>query len=97
VPQARGLARQLIFPAEGYAAQRINQATGQTQRFSALAAEYARYPKVTRTRPYFEAFEQAFAGSEATELIDKKWSASIFKKDTGEPSPTERHSAGLSR
>jgi len=36
-----------------------------------------------KTRLYFEAFKQAFAGSEATELIDKKWSASIFRKDTG--------------
>lgn len=41
VLQAWGLARQLIFSAEGYAAQRINRATGQTQRFSAMAAEYA--------------------------------------------------------
>jgi len=74
VPQARGLARQLIFSAEGYAAQRINRATGETQRFSPLAADFARYPKVKRTRLYFEAFEQAFAGSNGTEIIDKKLS-----------------------
>jgi len=58
VPRARGEARQLLEAAEGYKATRVNEATGDAARFSAVAAEYAKAPGVTGTRLYLEAVEQ---------------------------------------
>ena len=58
VPRARGEARQLLEAAEGYKATRVNEATGDAARFSAVAAEYAKAPEVTGTRLYIEAVEQ---------------------------------------
>jgi membrane protease subunit HflK len=80
VPKARGFSQQHIFEAEGYAMQRINRATGESQRFSALSAEYERNPVVTRTRLYYESLNQAFEGSTYPELIDKNLSGSPFRR-----------------
>lgn len=57
IPQARGAADQQVAEAEGYAAKRVNEAEGDAARFSALVAEYAKAPDVTRRRMYLEAFQ----------------------------------------
>jgi len=53
--RARGEAEQTIRAAEGYAAERINNAEGDANRFQAIYKEYARAPLVTRKRLYLEA------------------------------------------
>jgi len=54
IPEARGKAEQVVQSAEGYAAERVNHARGNSGRFLALQGEYAKSPRVTRTRLYLE-------------------------------------------
>ncbi|MEO9685512.1 MAG: FtsH protease activity modulator HflK [Tateyamaria sp.] len=56
--EARGQSAQLLEEAEGYRAQQVNQAEGEASRFSAVLAEYAKAPEVTRKRLYLETMEQ---------------------------------------
>lgn len=58
LPRARGAARQMIESAQAYRASRINEATGDAERFSAIAVEYAKAPEVTGSRLYIETIEQ---------------------------------------
>jgi modulator of FtsH protease HflK len=58
LPRARGEAAQLLEQAQAYKQGKINHAAGDAARFEAVAAEYAKAPKVTRTRAYVEAMEQ---------------------------------------
>ncbi|MCV2873397.1 FtsH protease activity modulator HflK [Defluviimonas sp. WL0050] len=55
---ARGQAAQLLEEAEGYRAQVVNQAEGEASRFTAVLAEYAKAPEVTRKRLYLETMEE---------------------------------------
>jgi membrane protease subunit HflK len=58
IPKARGEARQIIQEAEGYAIERVNNASGEVERFIDLEKEYARAPNVTRTRIYLETMNE---------------------------------------
>lgn len=58
LPLARGQANRAIAEAEGYATERVNQALGETARFSAILAEYRSAPEVTRTRMYLETLNE---------------------------------------
>lgn len=58
VPKALGEATELRAQAEGYQLRRVNEATGQADRFVELEAEYARSPQVTRIRLHLETVEQ---------------------------------------
>jgi modulator of FtsH protease HflK len=58
IPKARGEANQMIQEAEGYAIERVNRARGEANRFSEIQREYARAPKVTRTRMYLETLSE---------------------------------------
>ncbi|TVQ62406.1 MAG: FtsH protease activity modulator HflK [Phycisphaerales bacterium] len=58
IPRAEGEARQMIESAQGYAAERVNRALGEAARFSAILAEYANSPDVTRQRLYLEMIDQ---------------------------------------
>lgn len=44
--------------AQAYKDGKINRSAGDAARFGKVAAEYAKAPKVTATRAYFEAMEQ---------------------------------------
>ena len=55
---ARGEAAQLLEQAEGYRARVVNEAEGEASRFTAVLAEYAQAPEVTRKRLYLETMEQ---------------------------------------
>jgi membrane protease subunit HflK len=55
---ARGEAAQLLEQAEGYRARVVNEAEGEASRFTAVLAEYAQAPEVTRRRLYLETMEQ---------------------------------------
>jgi membrane protease subunit HflK len=71
IPRAKGQAEQLIQEAEGYAIERVNKAEGDVARFSRVLDEYNRNPGVTRTRLYYEMFEEVFKDAENVDLIDK--------------------------
>ncbi len=71
IPRAKGEAEQLIQQAEGYAVQRVNRARGDVARFDAVLTEYRKSPEVTRTRLYYEMFEDVFSEAEGTDLIDR--------------------------
>lgn len=58
LPRARGEARQMTESAGAFRTSRINEATGEAARFTAVAAEYAKAPEVTGSRLYIEALEQ---------------------------------------
>ena len=54
---ARGTAAQRLQEAEGYRAQVVNAAQGESSRFAAVQREYVKAPEVTRQRLYLEAME----------------------------------------
>ncbi|KIT17692.1 FtsH protease activity modulator HflK [Jannaschia aquimarina] len=55
---ARGEAAQVLEQAEAYRAQVVNEAAGEASRFTAVLAEYANAPDVTRRRLYLETMER---------------------------------------
>lgn len=85
IPRARGEAEKMVQEAEGYAVQRTNKAEGDVARFLKVLGEYNNNPEVTRTRLYYEMYEDVFKGDEGTDLIDKNLQNFIpFKPLTGQ-------------
>ena len=64
LPGARAEAAEIIASADAYREAVVAESTGETQRFSALAAEYRRSPEVTRQRMYLETMEAVLPGVE---------------------------------
>lgn len=62
IPNAEGAALRTVAAAEGYATERINRSMGESVRFSAVLAEYQRFPDVTRSRLYLEALGEVLPG-----------------------------------
>jgi membrane protease subunit HflK len=58
IPSARAESIELMESARGYREARIAGAAGEAARFSAIAAEYAKAPEVTRKRLYLETLEE---------------------------------------
>jgi membrane protease subunit HflK len=54
IPLAEGEAQKVKQQAEGYAIDRVNRATGETQRFLAVLAEYQKAPEITHRRLWLE-------------------------------------------
>jgi membrane protease subunit HflK len=71
IPKAKGDAERVIEEAKGYAVERVNRAEGDVARFLRVLGEYQLNPAVTRTRLYYEMFEDVFKDAEGTDLIDK--------------------------
>jgi len=71
IPRAKGQAEQVIQEAEGYAINRVNRAEGDVARFARVLDEYSLNPGVTRTRLYYEMYEDVFKDAENVDLIDK--------------------------
>jgi membrane protease subunit HflK len=71
IPKARGQADQIKEVAQGYAAERVNEAKGDVARFNSVYEEYRKAPDVTRQRLYYEMVEDVFKGEKNIELIDK--------------------------
>ena len=71
IPLARGQAQQIVQEAEGYRAERVNRAEGDVAHFVAVYDEYRRAPQVTRSRLYYEMFEEVFQSADGTDLIDR--------------------------
>lgn len=58
IPKARGEARQMIESAEAYKQKKTNEAQGDADRFTQVAAEYAKASEVNGRRLYVETLEQ---------------------------------------
>src|SRR5438067_1740886 len=70
VPNARGQAKEREKQAEAYAFHRVNEATGEAQKFSLLLAEYRKAPEVTRRRLYLEAMQAILPSLHKKIIID---------------------------
>ena len=57
IPAAKAEADEAIQQAEAYKQARINDATAQAERFTALFTEYSNYPEITRQRLFYEAMQ----------------------------------------
>src|SRR5580692_10493310 len=68
VPEAEGGAAAIVAGANAYKAQTILEATGQTQRYNQIYAQYKNAPAVTRERMYLETMERVLGGMSKTIL-----------------------------
>ena len=62
LPQARGDADAIVRRAEAAKQSRLNEASGEHDRFVAIYSEYRNYPLITRQRMYLEAIEDILPG-----------------------------------
>jgi modulator of FtsH protease HflK len=58
VPEAKGLAAQIMQQAEGYKSAAVARATGDARRFALLTEQYKLAPEVTRRRLYLETMQE---------------------------------------
>jgi membrane protease subunit HflK len=77
VPKAKGVARNTILNAEGYAVERVNKAEGESNRFLALLTEYRKAPEVTRQRLYLETLEEILPRMEEVYIMDAKGAGAL--------------------
>ena len=71
IPAAEGEAIKIIQEAQGYAAERVNTATGDVARFKSVLEEYEKSPEITAQRLYIETMEKVLAGGQNLTLVDK--------------------------
>lgn len=95
VPVARGEAAAIAQQAEGYKAERIARAQGDTARFNLLLKEYKTAPEVTRKRLWLETMEQVMAdnpkvidGSDGRNIINLPAGRLDTSTDAGHASAT---------
>ena len=72
IPLAEGEKDQRIREADGYRLKRINEAEGDVARFSALLAEYAKAPEVTRRRIYIETLQNVMPNIRSKIIVDEQ-------------------------
>jgi modulator of FtsH protease HflK len=77
LPKAQGSAGRLIQDAEAYKAQKVANATGESERFLKLLPEYQRAPQVTRERLYLETLETIYANSTKV-MVDTKGNGNMI-------------------
>jgi membrane protease subunit HflK len=70
IPLAEGEALKMKQEAEGYAVDRVNRATGESQRFLALLAEYQKAPDVTRRRLWLETMSRVLPKLQRKTVVD---------------------------
>lgn len=70
IPEARADSVSTVNEALGYATVRINRAMGATERFTAVAAEYAKSPQVTSARLHLEMMENVMGNVQLT-IVDQ--------------------------
>ncbi|MBX0335415.1 FtsH protease activity modulator HflK [Pontibacter sp. HSC-14F20] len=72
IPRARGEADETVQLAEAYALTRVNVATGEAARFSALFEEYVKAPEVTKKRLYLETMERILPKIGGKVIVDER-------------------------
>jgi len=77
VPRAVGAASRLKEEADGYKARIVAQAQGDSQRFSAVLAEYQRAPQVTRDRMYLDTMQGIYANATKV-IVDSKQGSNLL-------------------
>lgn len=77
LPKAKGTGGRILQDAEAYKAQKVAQATGESERFLKLLPEYQRAPQITRERLYLETLEDIYASSKKV-LIDTKGTGNMI-------------------
>jgi membrane protease subunit HflK len=70
VPNARGQAKEREKQAEAYAFHRVNEAKGESEKFSLLLGEYRKAPDVTRRRLYLEAMQAILPKLQKKVIVD---------------------------
>lgn len=92
VPQATGKASRIAAQADGYKAERIARATGDTERFNLLLKEYKAAPEVTRQRLWLETMEQVMATN--PKVIDGSGGRNIINLPAGQGGTLDSGTAG---
>lgn len=77
IPRARGGAARALQEAEGYKASVTARAEGDARRFTAIAVEYAKAPRVTRERLYLDTMEQVFTATSKV-FVDQKGGSNVL-------------------
>ena len=72
IPAAQADADEILQQAEAYKTARINEANGQASRFNQLYEEYARFPRITRQRLFYEAISDIFPDMKVIILADEE-------------------------
>jgi membrane protease subunit HflK len=85
LPIARGDASRIAADAEGYKAERIARAEGDTARFNLILKEYKGAPEVTRRRLYLETMEQVMANN--TKVIDGSGGRNVINLPAASEAP----------
>src|SRR5437763_756642 len=70
VPNARGQAKEPLTQAEAYAFNRVNQAKGDSEKFTLLLTEYRKAPEVTRRRIYLEQMQAILPALQKKVIVD---------------------------
>lgn len=79
LPQARGEAARILADAKAYRDKVIAESEGETARFSAVLAEYAKAPEVTRQRLYLDTMERVLGESSKVMLdVDQGGSSLLY-------------------
>jgi len=71
IPKARGIAKQVIEQAEGYAINRTNRARGDAERFIQVLQEYTKAKQVTKKRMMLETYEEVLPLVEKIYIVDE--------------------------
>src|SRR6476619_2844412 len=70
VPNASGQAKERLKQAEAYAFNRVNQAKGDSEKFTLLLTEYRKAPDVTRRRIYLEQMQAILPALQQKVIVD---------------------------
>src|SRR5437588_2895297 len=70
VPNASGQAKERLKQAEAYAFNRVNQAKGDSEKFTLLLTEYRKAPDVTRRRIYLEQMQALLPALQKKVIVD---------------------------
>ena len=77
IPEAKGIAEEMIQEAEGYKAKVVNVAKGESDRFNQIYKSYAKSKEITKTRMYLETMEEVMKNSEKV-IVNKGAGSSIL-------------------
>ncbi|MFC5462005.1 FtsH protease activity modulator HflK [Massilia niabensis] len=77
IPRARGAAFRLLQDAEAYRSMVVENATGNSARFSQVVTEYAKAPGVTRDRMYLDTMQEIFTTTSKV-MVDAKSGSNLL-------------------
>ena len=69
--KVEGDAQRMLTEAEGYAVERVNNATGDANFYESILVEYLKYPQVTKDRLYIEMMNVVLSNNKNKIIVDK--------------------------